>query len=106
MKSRTVFFAPGRAAPGMTLARAVTDRDGKTLLAQGTILDSEMLDRLIRRGIETVAVLVLDTRDDETIAEQLQAAEMRVHTIFRGDGSPARETLRTAILGFRQESTK
>jgi hypothetical protein len=90
----------------MTLARAVTDRDGKTLLAQGTILDSEMLDRLIRRSVETVAVLVLDTRDDETIAEQLHAAEARVHTIFRGDGSPARETLRAAILGFRRESTK
>jgi hypothetical protein len=106
MKSRTVFFAPGRVAPGMTLARATTDRDGKTLLAQGTILDSEMLERLIRRGVETVAVLVLDTRDEETIAEQLQTTESRVNTIFRGESSPARETLRAAILNFRLESTK
>ena len=106
MKSRTVFFAPGRVAPGMTLARAITDREGKTLLAQATVLDTEMLDRLIRRGVETVAVLVRDTRDEETIAEELRTAEARVGAIFRGDGGPAREALRAAILNFRLESTK
>ena len=106
MKTRTIFFAPGRAAPGMTLAQAILDRDGHTLLASGTILDTDMLDRLIRRGIETVAVQVLDTRNQETIDNEMAAAEARVHRIFRGPGSPARGQLHSAVLGFRLESTK
>ncbi|WP_301103216.1 hypothetical protein [Propionivibrio sp.] len=106
MKSRTMFFAPGRAAPGMTLAKSITDREGNTLLASGTTLTSETLDRLIRRGIETVCVLVLDPRDDETIASELLTARTRVDTIFRGTGSPAREELHMAIVNYRLESTK
>ena len=50
MKTRALCLSPGRIAPGMTLAKAVTDRDGNTLLAAGTVLDSEMLDRLIQIG--------------------------------------------------------
>ena len=106
MKSRIVCLAPGRVAPGMTLATAVIDRDGHTLLAGGTALVPEMLERLIRRGVETVSVLVADTRDPETIAMELRAAESRVETIFRGAGSPARQALHTAILEFRREHTQ
>jgi hypothetical protein len=106
MKSRTLCFPPGRIAPGMTLAKAITDRDGNTLLTAGTVLNLEMLDRLIRRGIETVSVLLLDTRDEETIAEELRAAQSRVEAIFRGDGSHARAELRDSILNFRLESTQ
>jgi hypothetical protein len=106
MKSRTLSFAPGRAAPGMTLAKSVPDRDGNTLLASGTVLTSELLDRLIRRCVETVCVQVLDTRDEQTIAGELRAASARVDAIFRGHGSPAREALRAAILSFRLESTR
>ena len=105
MKSRIVCLAPGRVAPGMTLAGAVIGRDGNTLLAAGTALDSEMLERLIRRGVETVSVLVIETRDPETIAMELHAAESRVETIFRGAGSPARQALHAAILDFRREHT-
>jgi len=105
MKSRIVCLAPGRVAPGMTLAAAVIGRDGNTLLAAGTALDSEMLERLIRRGVETVSVLVIETRDPETIAMELHAAESRVETIFRGAGSPARQALHAAILDFRREHT-
>ena len=106
MKSRILHFAPGRVTPGMTLAKAVTDRDGHLLLASGTVFDVEMLDRLIRRGVESVAVLVLDTRDDETIASELEAAKSRVDDIFRGDGSPAWSALRAAVLDYRLESVK
>jgi hypothetical protein len=105
MKSRIVCLAPGRVAPGMTLATAVIGRDGNTLLAAGTALDSEMLERLIRRGIETISVLVADTRDPETIAMEVRAAETRVDVIFRGTGSPARQALHAAILDFRREHT-
>ena len=106
MKSRTMFFAPGRAAPGMTLAKAISDREGHALLAAGTVLSSEILDRLIRRGVPTLCALVLDARDDETIASELSTATTRVATIFRGHGSPARDELRAAILNYRQEATQ
>lgn len=106
MKSRNMFFAPGRAAPGMTLAMAISDRDGHALLAEGTVLTAEILDRLIRRSVPTLCALVLDTRDDGTIASELATAKARVETIFRGAGSPARDELRAAILNYRQEATK
>jgi hypothetical protein len=106
MKLRTLCFSPGRVTPGMTLAKAATNQDGQTLLAAGTELDAEMLDRLIRRGVETVSVLVPDTRDEETIADELHAAEARIDHIFRRRGSPAKDALRTAVLNFRLESVK
>ena len=106
MKSRTMFFAPGRAAPGMTLAKAITDREGHALLAAGTVLTSDILDRLIRRGVPALCALVLDARDDETIASELFTARARVEAIFRGAGSPARQDLRAAILDYRQEATR
>ena len=106
MKMRTLFFAPGRAAPGMTLADAVLDPDGNTLLTAGTELTSEMLDRLFRRRIETICVQVADLRDAQTVAEEQYAARARVELIFRGRGSPARDALRAAILDYRREASR
>jgi len=106
MKLRTLHFAPARVTPGMELAKAITDRDGHALLASGTVLDAEILDRLIRRGVESVAVFVQDTRDEETIANELRLAEERVGAIFRGPGSPARAVLHAAVLSYRRESVK
>jgi hypothetical protein len=106
MKSRTMCFAPGRVIPGMALATPVVDDEGHTLLVAGTILDSEMLDRLIRRGVETISVLVLDARDEATIAMELRAAQARVAHIFRAPGSASREALRESILAFRLERAK
>ena len=106
MKSRTLYFPPGGIAPGMTLAKTIVDHDGHALLTEGTVLTLKMLDRLIRRGIEAVAVAVIDTRDDETIARELETSESRVNSIFRGPGSPARERLRATILNYRQECAK
>lgn len=106
MKLRTLYFAPARVTPGMLLAKAITDRDGHALLAVGAVLDEEVLDRLIRRGVESVAVLVQDHRDEETIATELKLAEERVDVIFRGSGSAARAELRAAVLNFRRESMK
>lgn len=106
MKLRTLCLAPGRVTPGMTLAKAATNRDGQTLLAAGTTLDAEMLDRLIRRSVETVSVSVPDTRDDATIAEEIAAAEARIAYIFRSSATPATEVLRAAVLNFKRESVK
>ncbi|MFT3847994.1 MAG: hypothetical protein QM739_04770 [Propionivibrio sp.] len=106
MKTRALCLSPGRIAPGMTLAKAVTDRDGNTLLAAGTVLDSAMLDRLIRRGVEAMTVLVADTRDAETIASELAAVKARIAYIFRGGGNQSRDALRDAILDYRLENTR
>ena len=107
MKFRIMCFAPGRTTPGMTLATAVIDRDGHTtLLTEGTVLDEEMLARLIHRGVETISVFVPDNRNEEEIAEEQRVALARVDAIFRDDGNPARAALRAAITNYRLESTK
>ncbi len=106
MKTRIICLAPGRVAPGMTLAAPATDHEGRVLLAAGTVLDTATLDRLSRRGIEALSVLLLDTRDAETVARELQIAEARVATIFRGAGSSARDELHEAILAYRQECAR
>ena len=77
MKIRNVCLSPGLVAPGMVLANAVNGHDGQPLLAAGAELDADMLERLIRRGIETVWV-----------------------------ATPAREALRQAIQEYRRESLK
>lgn len=105
-KQRILCLAPGRATPGMTLARDLPDREGKPLLAAGTVLDVATLDRLIRRGVTTVTVLVADTRDAETLASERLAFEKRIAHIFRGTSSPAREALRSAVLAFRLKSAQ
>ena len=64
------------------------------------------LDRLIRRGVEAITVLVVDPRDAETIANDLAAAEARVDYIFRDTGSPSRNTLRQTILAYRLENAR
>ena len=106
MKLRTLCLSPGRIVPGMQVAKNITDRDGNTLLSAGTLLDTHMLDGLIRRGVETVHVLVADSRSEATIAEDRETARRRVETIFRGAGSAAREELRNAVLAYRLEGAK
>ena len=105
-KQRVMCLAPGRATPGMTLARPITDREGSVLLSPGTTLDLAMLERLIRRGVDAISVLVPDNRDEATIAKELRAVERRVEIIFRGPGSAARDQLRDAVLNFRIETTR
>lgn len=99
-------LAPGRAAPGMVLAKPIADREGVPLLTAGTELDSAMLERLIRRGVGAVSVLIPDTRDERMIAEEIAAIEKRIAHIFRGSGSPARDELRSTILSFRIEAAE
>ena len=106
MKTRTVCLSPGRAMPGMMLAAPVKGHDGHILLAGGAELDAETLERLLKRGIETLYVQVLDTRDEDTIAQEMRAAEQRVEHIFRGEGSAARAALRAAVLAYRLESVR
>ena len=106
MKMRNVCLSPGLVTPGMTLTNAVNGRDGSQLLAAGTELEAEILERLIRRGVETVWVETRDDRDEQTIAMELHNAEERVATIFRGPGSPARQELQAVVLNYRRESLK
>lgn len=106
MKTRTVWMPPGRVAPGTTLAAAVTDREGKTLLAAGVSLEAATLERLTRRGIEAIAVLQADPRDEAELAAERSAAELRLAHIFRGDGSAARRELHAATLAWRLEALR
>lgn len=106
IKQRILCLAPGRATPGMVLARPVLDREGAVLLSPETVLDLTMLERLIRRGIDAISVLVPDSRDEETIARELASVRNRVEVIFRGPTDAAREELRAAVLAFRIETTQ
>jgi hypothetical protein len=106
MKTRIICLAPGRVAPGMTLATPATDHEGRVLLAADTVLDTATLDRLSRRGVEAISVLLLDTRDADTIERELQSAETRIAAIFRGSGSSARDELHAVILAYRQECAR
>ena len=106
MKSRTIHLPILCVVPGMTLASALSDRQGRVLFAAGTVLDAVMLDRLNKRGIESVAANVVDTRDTATISEEVLAAESRVQQIFRGAGSAAREELQIAVLAYREEGAR
>ena len=105
-KSRTIHLPILCVVPGMTLASALSDRQGRVLFAAGTVLDAVMLDRLNKRGIESVAANVVDTRDTATISEEVLAAESRVQQIFRGAGSAAREELQIAVLAYREEGAR
>jgi len=106
MKSRTIHLPILSVVPGMALALPITDHAGRTLFAAGTELDAEMLDRLNKRGVESLAAQIIDARDTETIAQELLAAELRVRKIFRGAGSPARDALQAAILRHREEGAR
>lgn len=106
MKSRTIHLPILSVLPGMVLALPITDHAGRTLFAAGTELDAEMLDRLNKRGVESLAAQVIDTRDAQTTAEEVLAAESRVRKIFRGIGSPARDALQAAILRHREEVSR
>lgn len=106
MKLRNICLSPGLAAPGMTLANAVNGRDGSQLLAAGTVLDADKLERLIRRGVETLWVCIADVRDQTTIDLELRSAEERIAAIFQTPGNAAREALRTAVSSYRRETLK
>jgi hypothetical protein len=106
MKSRTIHLPILCVVPGMTLASALTDRAGRTLFAAATVLDAVMLDRLNKRGIESVAVHVVDTRDAETIDAEVRTAETRVRQIFCDSGGTALDVLQDAVLAFRREGAQ
>ena len=105
MKTRVICLSPSRVTPGMVLAAPIAGREGHDLLPAGALLDAEVIDKLIRRGIETLSVGVPDTRDEATIAEEIKRAQARVGFIFRGNGSAAREALHALLLDYRREHT-
>lgn len=105
-KYRTLCLAPARATPGMTLAKAIYDRDGGVLLASDTVLELDMLERLIRRAVATISVRVPDGRNEETIARELLAVRNRIEKIFRGPSNATRDNLRATVLEFRIEATQ
>jgi hypothetical protein len=53
-----------------------------------------------------VTVSVPDSRDEASIAQDLEAATARVDYIFRGEGSACRQALRQAILSYRRKQAE
>lgn len=106
MKQRNTCLPTGLVTPRMTLASAVNGRDGSQLLAAGTLLDTDMLERLIRRGVETLWISIADERDQTRIDFELRSAEERIAAIFQTPGSAAREALRVAVSNYRREALK
>ncbi len=106
MKLRTIRLPILCVVAGMTLAAAVQDRAGRMLFAAGTELDEDMLDRLNKRGIESLAVQIVDTRDAFIIDEEVRTAQERVRYLFRGSGSSARAVLQAELLAYRDASLR
>jgi hypothetical protein len=105
-KQRIMCLAPGRASPGMVLAKPVLDREGSILLTAETVLDQAMFEQMIRRGVRAISVRVADHRDEETIARELKDIRARIDTIFRGPGNAGRDQLRDAVLDYRIEKAR
>lgn len=106
MKMRAVCLPPGELLPGMTVAAQVCGQQGSVLLAAGAVLDEASLEKLRRRNIEFLSVLVADPRDADSIAREVEAAEVRVDFVFRGNGSGQREALRTIIATYRRKQAE
>ncbi|MDR3299751.1 MAG: hypothetical protein LBU43_07055 [Candidatus Accumulibacter sp.] len=105
-KQRVMCLAPGRASPGMALAKPVFDHEGSVLLTAETVLDEAMFKQMIRRCVYTISVYVADNRDEAMIERELADIRERVDMIFRGTGNAARDQLRDAILDYRIEKAR
>lgn len=103
MKTRTVCLPPGEVLPGMTVAAQVCGPQGGVLLAAGTVLDEMALDKLRRRNVEFLSVLVADSRDEDTVIREVAEAAGRVAYIFRGEGSNQRAALRRVVDEYRRK---
>ncbi|MDX9706807.1 MAG: hypothetical protein RBT86_04415 [Azospira sp.] len=102
MKTRHICLPPGQVSPGMTLALPILSPQGAILLAAGATLDEAKLGTLVRRGVEFVTVALPDERDEETIAQEQQAAAERIDFIFRGPSTPSRDALRITMRLYRK----
>lgn len=106
MKTRIVCLPPGQLQPGMIVATQVSRGQGAVLIAAGATLDASMLEKLKRRGVETLSVVVPDPRDEATIAHEVEDAIARIEFIFRGQGSPARDSLKEALTSYRRKQAE
>lgn len=110
MKTRIACLPPGQLLPGMTVVTPITGAQGSVLLAAGAVLDDHALSQVRRRNIEFVTVSVPDSRDEASIAQDLEAATARVDYIFRGEGSTCgsacRQALRQAVLSYRRKQAE
>lgn len=101
MTQRVLCLTPVRIRPGMTLARPAVRPDGQVLLPAGTVLTEEHLQHLMARGVEYLAVSSEETRDEATIAAEVEAVAARVDYLFRGPGSEGRRELQDVVRTYR-----
>lgn len=86
-------------AVGAILGEDLSDSAGRVLLPRGTRLDDSSLAGLRRRGIESVAIEVIEASDAEQLAARRIVVEQELRLRFRraGSGSAAQLLLRAAL---------
>ena len=96
-------IAIDNACPGMTLGAAVSDLNGSTLLAAGSVLTATTLVSLRRRGV--TGVIILDAQAEALPAPAVpdaKAIDARLDFLFRfypaQDGAGLRTVLHTLKL--------
>jgi hypothetical protein len=94
------------ATPGMVLSDNLTDRYGKVLLPEGTMLTDKLLESLRRYEMDMVPVFCEQLTEAER-AEQIMQLRERLNKLFRrhnydDTGQTANEVLLQYMIKFRQ----
>lgn len=87
--------------PGMELAVSLLDRHGAILLPEATILTSEILTSLGRRGIDELIVVDSEMSEQELEAERRRVMARLDRLFRRCHEEGGCMVLKRAVLGYR-----
>lgn len=90
---------------GMIVAEPVADEGGRVLLPAGTALTASQVDGLVRRGVTSVAVTVIESAADPgERALRQERIRQQLDRLFRqaGNGQETR-TLQATVLAYSLE---
>ena len=89
---------------GVQLAEAVIDEKGMLLVAEGTILNDKLIQRLVSKNIDTICVMVDEQISDEEKNLRRQQLEEQITKRFRKVISePLMLAFRDALINYRSE---
>lgn len=90
--------------PGMQLAAPLLDESGRVLVPADGELDQGILQRLARRGIAELTVLLAVKEDGAASEAHRQRVQSELDRLFRraGEGAETRQLFQS-ILDFRME---
>ena len=87
---------------GVQLAEAVIDQQGMLLVAEGTILNDKLIQRLASKNIVTICVVVDEQLSDEEKNVRHQQIEEQLNKRFRKViSNPLMQQLRDALISYR-----